>query len=198
MNLVEKIVNNPFTPLILCPFAWVAIWFAQLQFTLLEYSAGVSVVFLPAGVRTLAVFIFGIRGAIGVFFGSLVTAALFFTGFNELPNISLVLTAFVSAFAAYFVMVTVCRWKNISNNLEDLSFNDVLVIVISQGIFSATLHQFIFLQNNLSGLQEGSATHLALNWSAMACGDVVGSMIFLLTFVSIASFLLKNKHGDIA
>lgn len=198
MNRVEKIVNNPLAPFILCPFAWVLMWFAQLQFTSLEYAIGVSVVFLPAGVRTLAVFVFGFRGAVGVFIGSLATAVGFFKGAGELPNLSLVFIAFVSAIASYLAMVSVCRWKNISTSLEDLSFNDVLVIVFSQGILSATLHQFIFLQNNLNDLQEGGATHLALNWSAMACGDIVGSMIFMLTFVSIASFYMKIKHSDAA
>lgn len=196
MNRVEEILNNPLAPLIICPLVWVLVWFIQIQFTFLEYAVGVSVVFLPAGVRTLAVFVFGFRGAVGVFIGSLATAVGLFTGADELQNLPLVGTAFVSAFASYLAMLAVCRWKNISSSLQELSFNDVLLIVFTQGILSATLHQFIFLRNNLNNLQEGGATHLALSWSAMACGDIVGSMIFMLTFVSIASYYMKIKNID--
>jgi hypothetical protein len=43
----------------------------------LAWSDGVTWLFLPAAVRPLAILLFGLRGAVGLFVGSLVTMSMF-------------------------------------------------------------------------------------------------------------------------
>lgn len=54
---LEAMMNAPLTPYLFGFFGWYAMWLIQLQLTAFDYALGVSLIFLPAGIRTLAVLI---------------------------------------------------------------------------------------------------------------------------------------------
>lgn len=182
-----------FIPYVVSAISWVGTWVLDQQLSFLHYATGVSVVFLPAGIRTLAIFAFGFRGAVGIFAGSLITANAYFTGDRQIAIESIVAISMISAFSAYIAMEVVCRWRKIQEDLSSLNFNGVMYIVISQGVLSATLHKVIFYAENINQMQNVEAKTMFINWLAMMLGDVTGSMI-VLTGIWAVFNRLYSKH----
>ena len=194
-NLIESIVNGQLTPYLFGFVGWYLMWSLQLHLTFSDYAMGVSLIFLPAGIRTLAVLIFGFRGALGVFAGSILST-IEYMGYIETMNFfNMCLVAGVSAFSAYFMMTLICWWRHIGSNLNELTFNDVLIVVFSQGLLSATLHQFIYAAHPLEAIYEHPTQAESLRlWAAMAAGDIVGSMILMLSAVSLIRLLQRIRR----
>lgn len=159
--------------------AWIVFWCIDQQLSFLQYSTGISLVFLPAGIRTLAVFLFGFPGAVGILLGTLVTAAHYFSDQRAMSLFGMIAVSMISAFSAYIVMGLVCYWRGIARDLSSITFRDVLTIVITQGMLSAALHKSIFYVENIDSLQQAEHGLIFMNWLAMSLGDIMGSMIVL-------------------
>lgn len=148
---MESFINERLTPYLVCPIAWILTWWFQSFLTLTVVNTGINLVFLPAGVRTLSVFIFGFEGAIGVFIGTMITSMHYFSNENSISTASMILISLVSAFTSYLVMALVCKYRGISDALSELSFSDILLIVCTQGVISPALHVLIFDGSGLNG-----------------------------------------------
>lgn len=185
---LQRIVNAQITPYLFGFLGWQLMWQIQTHLAITDYALGVSLIFLPAGIRTLSVLIFGLRGAIGVFVGAIFSTIEYLGHIKtiDLPNV--VLIAAISAFSAYLMMQLVCWWRNIGNNLDELTFGDVFTIVFSQGLLSASLHQLLYHRHLLEDayINPTLAESFRL-WAAMATGDVVGSMLLMLSAVALAN-----------
>ncbi len=194
-NLIESIVNARATPYLFGLLGWYAMWSLQLQLTFLDYALGVSLIFLPAGIRTLSVLIFGFRGALGVFAGSILSTIGYMGHIASMDFFNICIVSAVSAFSSYLMMLLVCWWRRIGNDLNELSFGDVIVIVFSQGLLSATLHQLIYAAHPIEALYDHPTMAEAFRlWAAMAAGDIVGSMILMLSAVALVNLLQKIRH----
>lgn len=194
-NLVEKIVNARATPFLFGFLGWYGMWLLQLQLNFLDYAFGVSLIFLPAGIRTLSVLIFGFRGALGVFSGSVVSTIDYMGHIASMDLLNICTIAAISAFSAYLMMVWVCRWRHIGSELNELSFSDVLIIVFSQGLLSATLHQLLYTVHELGPAYDNpTGAELFRLWAAMATGDIIGSMIFMLGAVALANLFQRFRN----
>lgn len=199
-SLTESLVNAKLTPYLFGALGWLLMWelqtAIQTKITALDYATGVSLIFLPAGIRTLAVLIFGFRGAIGVFIGC-IFSTIEFLGHLPMLDLWLVLTiSAISAFSAYLMMQLVCWWKRIGAELDELAFNDVLTIVFTQGLLSASLHQFLFARLNLDEVYVSpSAMETFRLWAAMAAGDVVGSMLLMLSAIALSNLFQSLRHA---
>ncbi len=203
-NLIQTLVNAKLTPYLFGAIGWLLVWklqvLLQTQTTALDYATGVALIFLPAGIRTLAVLVFGLRGAIGVFIGCIFSTVEYM---GQLPAVELgyvLIISAISAFSAYLMMQLVCWWQKIGSDLEELQFNDVLFIVFSQGLLSASLHQLVFAQLNFEGAYQNPSTWETFRlWAAMATGDIVGSMVFMLSGIALANIatrLLRVSRQD--
>ncbi len=187
-NRLEAMMNAPMTPYLFGFIGWYVTWLIQLQFSMLEYALGVSLIFLPAGIRTLAVLIFGFRGAIGVFLGSILSSINYISHVKSMTFFHIGIIAAVSAFSAYLMMALVCWWRRIGSNLDELTFTDVLTIVFTQGLLSASLHQLIYAYQPIEATYDHpSRAEVFRLWAAMATGDIVGSMILMLSAVWLAN-----------
>lgn len=191
-NLIQTLVNAKPTPYLFGALGWALMWkiqtLLQTQLTGLDYATGVALVFLPAGIRTLAVLVFGLRGAIGVFIGCIFSTIEYL---GQLPMIELshvLIISAISAFSAYLMMQLVCWWQKIGSDLEELQFSDVLFIVFTQGLLSASLHQLLFAQLGFEGAYSNPSPWETFRlWAAMATGDVVGSMVLMLSGIALAN-----------
>ena len=195
-NLLESIVNSRLTPYLFGFVGWYAMWSLQLRLTFLDYALGVSHIFLPADIRTLAVLIFGFRGALGVFAGAILSTIGYLGHLPTMDALNICVVSAVSAFSSYLMMVLVCWWRRIGNDLNELSFNDLLVIVFSQGLLSSTLHQFIYAAH----MVDAAYIHLSYAeafrlWAAMAVGDIMGSMILMLSAVALVNLFQKLRQN---
>ena len=203
-NLIQTLVNANLKPFVFGALGWALAW--QLQFLLqqilpnLEYATGVALIFLPAGIRTLAVLVFGLRGAIGVFLGCIYSTIDYMGHLPALDASILLIICAISAFSAYLMMQLVCWWRKIGHDLEELQFSDVLFIVFSQGLLSASLHQLVFAKMNLEGVYNNpSAWDTFGLWAGMATGDIVGSMVLILSGIALANMatsLLRASRQD--
>ena len=101
----------------------------------------------------------------------------------------------VSAFSAYAMMRFVCWWRKIGNDLNELTFSDVLVIVFSQGLLSSTLHQIMYVIHAIDSAYENPTYAESFRlWAAMATGDIVGSMILMLSAVAVVNLFQRLRH----
>lgn len=203
-KFLENLVNAKPTPFLFGALGWTIAWQIQLLMQqlipALDYEVGVSLIFLPAGIRTLAVLIFGFRGAVGVFFGCIFSTIEYMGHLPTLDASILIIICAISAFSAYLMMQLVCWWRKIGSDLEELRFSDVLLIVFSQGLLSALLHQFVFSRMHLEGAYSNPSIWDTFRlWAAMATGDIIGSMVFMLSGIALANLgtkLLRASRQD--
>jgi len=192
---VEASLKRPFLPYICVVLIWGVSCFIQKQLTLFYYVAGVSLLYLPAGIRTLSVFVLGFKGALAVFAGSLLTILFEFPYLKSTADDVLwaIGVAAVSAFSAFVAMKAVKYWKKIPPTLEGLTMRDVVYIVISQGLVSSTLHQLLFHFNDVADEYINHTMEQALvYWAAMATGDILGSMFVLLSVMIVYQIYVKQ------
>ena len=191
-NRLEALMNAPMTPYLFGFFGWYVMWLIQLQLTIFDYALGVSLIFLPAGIRTLAVLIFGFRGAVGVLFGSILSTIGYMGHVKSMNFVHICIVAAVSAFSSYLMMTLICWWRRIGDNLDELAFSDVLTIVFTQGLLSASLHQIIYAYHPIEIAYDHPSQAEAFRlWAAMATGDIVGSMILMLSAVALANLFRR-------
>jgi hypothetical protein len=111
---------------------------------------------------------------------------------ESMSFIHVCIVAAVSAFSAYLMMALVCWWRRIGSNLNELAFDDVLTIVFTQGLLSASLHQIIYTYHPIeSAYNLPSQVEAFRLWAAMATGDIVGSMIMMLSAVTLANLFRR-------
>ena len=193
---MEAFLNRPLLPYVCIVLLWGLGCYTQHQLTTLNYVSGVSLLYLPAGIRTLSVFVLGFKGALAVFAGSLFTILFEFPYLKPTANEVLwaIGVAAASAFSAYLAMEAVRYWKKLPESLEGLTMRDVVYIVISQGLVSSTLHQLLFhLKEAADEYVNDTMEQAFVYWAAMATGDILGSMFVLLSVLIAYQFFAKQQ-----
>lgn len=193
---MDAFLRRPLLPYVCVALLWILSCFAQHQLTMFNFVAGVSLLYLPAGIRTLSVFVLGFKGALAVFAGSLFTILFEFPYLKPTANEVLwaIGVAAASAFSAYLAMEAVRYWKKLPESLEGLTMRDVVYIVISQGIVSSTLHQLLFhLKEAADEYVNDTMEQAFVYWAAMATGDILGSMFVLLSVLIAYQFFAKQQ-----
>ena len=194
---LEIAFSMPSTPYVIGVILWVLSWWAQMGplRPLLNFAPGVELPFFPAGVRTLAVFIFGIHGAIAIFVGSLITYSLYFPELLSASPIGIIGCAAASAFSSYLAMRIVCTVCKIPHSLDGLNLRNITWIVITQGLISASLHQLIYRWEVIAPAGDTLGSHSDLiNWAAMVSGDTTGSMLVLLAILAVYDLYQRQRH----
>ena len=178
--LREIVFSSGFGPYIVIPLAWVFAWVLQRQTPALEFVPSLYLVFFPAGVRTVAVFVYGLRGAIITGASALITTTslLDLRGGSLHPVLPAVLIGVFPALFSWLTMVAVCRWGKIPKSLSGLTANHVAAIVLTQGLVVVSVKQAIFHEVNLDAIYANvSAKEALTRWGAMFVGDVLGSVV---------------------
>jgi hypothetical protein len=160
---------------------WCLTWAIQSQIPFL-YATGASIIFFPAGIRTLAVLVFSWRGALGVFIGSIITYLWFFETLYgaDRPLTAAFYIALASALPAYLCMRLTLWWADIPNCLSRLTLKHITLIVVTQGLTSATALLSIYLYSGFSPAYANlPLTEVLRTWAAIATGDILGSMLLL-------------------
>ncbi len=150
---------------------------------LVPIDVGVSAPYLPAGVRLVAVAVFGVFGCVGLFLGSLWLVPKMFP-LATLPSI--VAIAAVGAFVPLLTLAIVRRLFGIGEHLHELSFRLLLVLISMMSVLSPLAHQIVFL---ITGVAPASLYNLL----AMIAGDVVGCMLVVLTIAAIWGWIERRS-----
>ena len=150
--------------------AWVFFFYlTTFLFAYAEFNHEAFWVFLPAGVRLMAVMLLGWLGVVGIFVGSALT--------NDSANLNLVLlVSLTSAIAPKLGLITGRRLMSLPKSLHSLNPIRLMVLALLASFFNA------FLTVGLFQLL-GKPQHV-FNLIPMFVGDMVGTLIiFYLTLL---------------
>ncbi len=162
---------------------WVgAFYLNEWVFSSAEKTAFVNLVFLPAGVRILAVLIFGWPAAVGLFFGSLITA----TPIWHLP--AAIVPGFVSALGPAAAVFVGTRSMRLRDDLSGINVRQMTLISIADGLFNAVPSNLFFWTQH----------RIIRPWQdvlPMFVGDLLGTFA-LLYLGALVMRLLLAAHRD--
>jgi hypothetical protein len=147
-------------------------------FSYFEKTEFVNLVFIPAGVRLVAVLLFDELGVIGLFFGALITSPSFSTNINEAILISL-----VSALNPYLAVHITRRLLKVDHLLSQLNAKELVLMGLFSALFNCLSHHFYFEFANLRA-----------SWADcenMFIGDIFGIGIILTLFVICLKLIRK-------
>ncbi|MGB4345014.1 MAG: hypothetical protein WBJ21_01310 [Burkholderiaceae bacterium] len=153
-------------------------------FQALEYSAGVSWIFLPAGMRLLCTLLFAEEGAVGLF---LAAATIILMKYPEMDLVTGFGAATISAGAPFLVYRCALYW-GMPSTLKQLTAYRLSILILVYSAASACLHQTWFALRGLS-------SNPLQSFVAMFTGDLVGTLIVIYAMkMCLAAFghLRKN------
>jgi len=154
-------------------FAWVSSFLMHNHYLpFLNHAPGIDLVFVPSGVRMLALLIGGIWAAVGICLGSLyLTGAEFHTA--QLGTI--IAVALCSGFCPYIALKASLRLAGIGPNLSGLTALWLPLISLGVAAGSALLHNLLFAALGLSAW-----SNFWNNSFAMAAGDFLGILLAMI------------------
>lgn len=147
-----------------------AIGLNELLFARFEFAAGISWIYLPAGVRLLCTLLFAEAGALGILFASWFICFFYFFPDDSIRSFAGGILAALAPWLTYRLLIA----GRISSSLAGLGPWRLLGCALAFSIASPALHHFWFA---LQGQREG----LLGSFLVMASGDFVGTLIVLYT-----------------
>ncbi|BDU51843.1 hypothetical protein [Limnohabitans sp. INBF002] len=147
------------------------------------YAPGVSLIFIPAGVKLLAILIGRLPAIVGLYIASVYVSTEIW---HDLQTASLYLFAAVSVFsyaiAVYVVMILVGIFRNLNN----LRYHHIVVLSFSASMFNSVVHNAAFLVVGVTAVDAQWATS-----TAMAFGDFLGCLAVVSFFHAVALMFKK-------
>jgi hypothetical protein len=157
--------------------AWIALFqLNNLLFSDINLSSFISWIFLPAAIRMLAVMINGWAGALGLFFGAILTNL----SQLDLEPFNVLVLAGLSALGPLAAVHLCTRWLQLPVDLAGLKRSQLLVLAVVGAIFNVFPHNLFFY---MTGMSDDA-------WSGvlpMFVGDLAGTLIVLY----VASFSIR-------
>ena len=149
-------------------------------FHTLYFNKMVSWIFLPQGLRIVAVIVFEELGVIGLFFGSLATIYL-----NSTILENHIIIALISAINPYIAVRTSRFLLNLNSLYTNLSARKLIMIALISALFNSLSHQCYMHIRSMVGIGH--------DFMAMFIGDFFGSLI-LLYCMSASIKWIKHQH----
>lgn len=147
-----------------------AIGLNELLFARFEFAAGISWIYLPAGVRLLCTLLFAEAGALGILFASWFICFFYFFPDDPIRSFAGGILAALAPWLTYRLLIA----GRIGTSLAGLGPWRLLGCAVAFSIASPALHHLWFA---LQGQREG----LLDSFVVMASGDFVGTLIVLYT-----------------
>lgn len=175
----SKLINKLYFRLTCIGFVavtWVLLFkLNQALFNLLDVSNLISLVFLPTGLRLIAVMLFNFNAFIGLFIGSFITSPTIGNAWEQT-----IVLSFISAISPYLACKFSNYLLNINITLIGLTTRQLLLMSLTNALFNAILHNLYFYFSGLT-------TEFVINTSKMLVGDLLGALLILYTL----SFSIK-------
>jgi hypothetical protein len=179
---VIKIIKATIIDVFIVVLTWIVFYQMSLWlFAYFEYNPRVYWVFLPAGIRMIAVFIFGWAGVLGLFIGSIITNEVELSGY----------VIYLAAISAMSPMVAkrACMWRfNIPDTLQGLSSKQLLAFAITGALSNALLSNLYFYFTDRANSLKGVFP--------MFVGDMLGTLIIFYLIAQILR-LISLLHKKI-
>jgi hypothetical protein len=162
--------------------AWIGTFMIHERFlSFLSHAPGIDLVFVPSGVRLIAIMIGGIWAVVGVSLGSLLMTG---PEFHTVNAGTIMAVAACSGLCPYLALRASLRVTGVDTRLTQLSAGRLPVISLGVAVGSSLLHNLLF---SLLGIQPwtGFTNHTL----AMATGDFLGILLAV-----IAAFLFLRSY----
>jgi len=148
---------------------WVSLyWLNDWAFHFLEKSQAASWIFLPAALRLIAVLIWGLPGALGLWIGALVTSSQVFGSWTP----AVLIAAPMSALAPLLAVALMREPLGLKPDLGGLSVGALAQLALANATCSALLHCLVFIV-----LRDPIANPADI--FTMLIGDLVGTLVVL-------------------
>ncbi|MFM7008575.1 MAG: hypothetical protein ACKO0Z_04480 [Betaproteobacteria bacterium] len=152
------------------------------------YAQGINLIFLPAGIKHLAILLGGKWGAFGCFLGLFVLANEFWLG---VPMEQIALYCLISTASTWGGIVLSLRVLGVTRDLSNLRFKHLPVI----DLITIAIHGFI--TNGYFIVAGMKSENFIGNALAMMFGDFVGSFILLTTLWLGLSIWQKSPENTL-
>ncbi len=152
------------------------------------FAPGVSLIFIPAGVKLLCLLVGGLPAAIGLFAASIYLSVALWT---DLPTLSIYYFALISvASHAAAIALVMGRFK-IRTDLGNLNYWHIVALSALAGILNGFAHNVVYLTQGVTSPADffGKAT-------AMAFGDFLGCFVVVLLFNLGISLMQHVRLGN--
>lgn len=170
-------VMSSFMAIAFVALCWVLLFkLNDVFFASIGFSTHISWIFLPAAIRMLSVLVFEWVGALGLFFGALVTSDLF----SDVDFSTALALSTMSALGPVVAIEICSRWLGLSRTLRGLGPRQICLFALVGAIFNVIPHN-IYLYG--SGLMSSPFEGLV----PMFVGDLAGTAIV----IYLTSLILK-------
>ena len=154
---------------------------------LFVYSAGISLLFLPAGVKLLAVLV----GRLPAIIGLLVVGIYLGAGiWPDKPMSSVVYFAFVSLMTYPIAAFGLMHLLHIRQDLSNLRYHHIVWLSVAASVPNGVVHNWLYLTQGVTASDE-----LWQKSAAMALGDFMGCFVVVALFHATMS-LLRNPRSN--
>ncbi len=148
---------------------WVGLyWLNDWAFRVLEKTQAASWIFLPAALRLIAVLVWGLPGALGLWIGAIVTSSQVFGSWTP----AVLIAAPMSALAPLLAVTLMREPLALKPDLGGLSVGDLAQLALANATCSALLHSLVFLVLNDPKANPSDIM-------TMLIGDLVGTLVVL-------------------
>jgi len=157
-----------------------------------HYLPGIQLLYLPAGLQVLAIFVYDARGVLPVALATTLGLTLFsWHGSIDLNTVGLIsLYALLSAQALFWILSITSQLTGLNDTLKGLNFRDVVLVTATQSVLDAGLRLSLFHWLRFDPrYQDMNAPEVIHYLLALSTGNLLGAMtIILLLLVSASAF----------
>lgn len=151
--------------------AWVLLFkFNTLLFSYFEISHLINWIFLPAGLKLMAVLLFNIDALIGIFIGSLATALEL-----NMHSRNVVFVSMISAVSPYVAFLFTRCCLKIKLSLHGLTTQQLLMMCLIYALLNALLHNLYFFHTGMTQKFFSSTLNMFI-------GDLLGAILMFYAF----------------
>jgi len=153
------------------------------------YSAGISLLFLPAGVKLLAVLV----GRLPAILGLLVVGT--YLGIDiwpDKPIAAIAYFAFVSLMTYPIAAFGLMRLLHIEQDLRNLRYHHIVLLSLAASVLNGIVHNLLYVTQGVTATED-----LWQKSAAMAFGDFMGCFVVVALFHAsmIALRNTRNTHS---
>jgi predicted permease len=149
------------------------------------YSAGISLLFLPAGVKLLAVLI----GRLPAIVGLLVVGIYLGTGiWPDRSMTSVIYFAIVSLMTYPIAAFGLMRLLHIRHDLSNIRYHHIVLLSLAASVLNGIVHNLLYITQGVTASEE-----LWQKSAAMALGDFMGCFVVVALFHAATGVLRKMR-----
>lgn len=151
------------------------------------YSAGISLLFLPAGVKLLAVLVGRLPAIVGIMVVSVYLGAGIWP---DKAMTAVVYFAFVSLMTYPIAVFGVMHVFRIHKDLTNLRYHHIVWLSLAASVLNGVVHNLLYLAQDVTASEE-----LWRKSAAMALGDFMGCFVVVALFHTTMGVLRSTHHS---